>query len=59
LTGPARGYAFSALPFSRGYPAGERLRQKDLFWKVVQAALEVAAPKSRVRTLLEAVVVWG
>lgn len=35
------------------------LRQNELFWAVAQAILEMAEPKSRERTLLEAIVAWG
>jgi hypothetical protein len=41
------------------YAAEKGLRHNDLFWEVAQAILEMAAPKSRERTLLEAVVAWG
>jgi len=41
------------------YAAAKGLRHNDLFWEVAQAVLEMAAPKSRERTLLEAVVAWG
>jgi adenine-specific DNA methylase len=41
------------------YAAEKGLRHNDLFWEVAQAVLEMAAPKSRERTLLEAVVAWG
>jgi hypothetical protein len=41
------------------YAAEKGLRHNDLFWVVAQAVLEMAAPKSRERTLLEAVVAWG
>jgi putative DNA methylase len=41
------------------YAAEKGLRHNDLFWAVAQAVLEMAAPKSRERTLLEAVVAWG
>ena len=42
-----------------GYAAERGLHNNDLFWEVAQAVLEMAAPKSRERTLLEAVVAWG
>lgn len=35
------------------------LRQNELFWAMAQAILEMAEPKSRERTLLEAIVAWG
>jgi adenine-specific DNA methylase len=35
------------------------LKQSDLFWTVAQAVLEMSDPKSRERTLLEALVAWG
>lgn len=41
------------------YAAEKGLRHNDLFWEVAQAVLEMADPKSRERTLLEAVVAWG
>ena len=41
------------------YAAEKGLRSNDLFWEVAQAALEMAAPKSRERALLEAIVAWG
>ena len=41
------------------YAAAKGPRHNDLFWAVAQAVLEMAAPKSRERTLLEAVVAWG
>lgn len=41
------------------YAAEKGLRQNELFWAVAQAVLEIAAPKSRERTLLEALVAWG
>ena len=41
------------------YAAARGLRQNELFWAVAQAVLEMAAPQSRERTLLEAVVAWG
>ncbi|MGA9348042.1 MAG: DUF1156 domain-containing protein [Anaerolineae bacterium] len=41
------------------YAAEKGLRHNDLFWAVAQAVLEMAAVKSRERTLLEAVVAWG
>ena len=34
------------------------LAYNELFWAVAQAVLEMAAPKSRERTLLEAMVAW-
>jgi adenine-specific DNA methylase len=41
------------------YVGDRGLAQNDLFWAVAQAVLEMAAPKSKERTLLEAVVAWG
>jgi len=41
------------------YAAEKGIRRNDLFWAVAQAVLEMAAPKSRERTLLEALVAWG
>jgi adenine-specific DNA methylase len=41
------------------YTAQHGLGQNDLFWRVAQAVLEMAAPKSKERTLLEALVAWG
>lgn len=43
----------------RAYAEDRGLAHNDLFWAVAQAVLEMAAPKSRERTLLEAVVAWG
>ena len=43
----------------RAYAEDRGLAHHDLFWAVAQAVLEMAAPKSRERTLLEAVVAWG
>lgn len=43
----------------RAYVEDRGLAHNDLFWEVAQAVLEMAAPKSRERTLLEAVVAWG
>jgi putative DNA methylase len=41
------------------YVGDRGLAHNDLFWAVAQAVLEMAAPQSRERTLLEAVVAWG
>jgi putative DNA methylase len=47
------------------YAAEKGLRQgplgggNELFWAVGQVVLEMASPKSRERTLLEALVAWG
>ncbi len=41
------------------YTEDRGLAQNDLFWAVAQAVLEMAAPKSKERTLLEALVAWG
>ena len=35
------------------------LSQNDLFWAIAQAILEMAEPKTKERTLLEALVAWG
>jgi len=35
------------------------LSQNELFWAVAQAVLEMADPKTKERTLLEALVAWG
>ena len=43
----------------RAYAEDRGLAHNDLFWAVAQAVLEMAAPKARERTLLEAVVAWG
>jgi len=43
----------------RAYAEDRGLAHNDLFWAVGQAVLEMAAPKSKERTLLEAVVAWG
>jgi len=41
------------------YAAEKGLHQNDLFWAIAQAVLEMAVPKSRERTLLEAIVARG
>ncbi len=41
------------------YSDDNGLGQNELFWAVAQAILEMAEPKSRERTLLEALVAWG
>jgi len=41
------------------YAAEKGLQQNELFWTVAQVVLEMATPKSRERTLLEALVAWG
>jgi adenine-specific DNA methylase len=43
----------------RTYVEDHGLAQNDLFWAVAQAVLEMAAPKSKERALLEALVAWG
>ncbi len=43
----------------RAYVGDHGLSQNELLWVVAQAVLEMAAPKSKERTLLEAVVAWG
>jgi len=43
----------------RAYTGDRGLAHNDLFWAVAQAVLEMAAPRSRERALLEAVVAWG
>lgn len=43
----------------RDYLDEHGLKQSDLFWTVAQAVLEMSDPKSRERTLLEAIVAWG
>jgi adenine-specific DNA methylase len=43
----------------RDYLDEHGLRQSDLFWTVAQAVLEMSDPKSRERTVLEALVAWG
>lgn len=43
----------------RAYSDNHGLGQNELFWAVAQAILEMAEPKSRERTLLEAIVAWG
>ena len=43
----------------RAYADEFGLGQNELFWAMAQAILEMAEPKSRERTLLEAVVAWG
>jgi adenine-specific DNA methylase len=41
------------------YVAEHGLHQNEIFWAVGQAILEMAEPKSRERTILEAIVAWG
>jgi len=41
------------------YTAQHGLGQNDLFWRVAQAVLEMADPKAKERTILEALVAWG
>ena len=43
----------------RAYAGDHGLSQNDLFWAVAQAVLEMSAPKSKERTLLEVLVAWG
>jgi len=43
----------------RTYVEDRGLARHDLFWAVAQAVLEMAAPRSKERTLLEALVAWG
>ncbi len=43
----------------RTYVEDRGLAQNDLFWAVAQAILEMAQPKSKERSLLEAIVAWG
>jgi adenine-specific DNA methylase len=43
----------------RDYADEQGLRQNELLWTVAQAVLEMSDPKSRERTLLEALVAWG
>jgi len=43
----------------RTYVEDRGLARNDLFWAVAQAVLEMAAPRSKERTLLEAIVAWG
>ncbi len=43
----------------RTYVDEQGLAHNELFWTVAQAVLEMSDPKSRERTLLEAVVAWG
>ena len=52
-------WAAGQLDGLNAYVAEKGLRQNDLFWAVAQAVLEMAAPKTRERTLLEALVAWG
>ncbi len=52
-------WAAGQLDGLNAYVAEKGLHQNDLFWAVAQAVLEMAAPKSRERTLLEALVAWG
>ncbi len=41
------------------YVQGHGLSQNELFWAVAQAVLEMSDPKTKERTLLEALVAWG
>jgi adenine-specific DNA methylase len=43
----------------RAYTDEQGLKQNELFWTIAQAVLEMSDPKSRERTLLEALVAWG
>ena len=43
----------------RTYVVDHGLAQNDLFWAVAQAVLEMSAPRSKERVLLEALVAWG
>ncbi|NMB74979.1 MAG: DUF1156 domain-containing protein [Myxococcales bacterium] len=43
----------------KDYADEQGLKQNELFWTVAQAVLETSDPKSRERTLLEALVAWG
>jgi putative DNA methylase len=52
-------WAAGNLEAVNAYAAEKGLRQNELFWEVAQAVVEMAAAKSRERTLLEAVVAWG
>lgn len=52
-------WAAGTLDRFNQYVAEHGLRQNELFWAVGQAVLEMAEPKSRERTLLEAIVAWG
>jgi adenine-specific DNA methylase len=52
-------WADGNLDALNAYAAEKGLHHNDLFWAVAQAVLEMAAVKSRERTLLEAVVAWG
>ena len=54
-----RPWAAGNLDQLNAYAAERGQRANDLFWAVAQAILEMAAAKSRERTLLEAVVAWG
>ncbi len=52
-------WAIGKLEDVNDYAATSGLRQNELFWAIAQAILEMAAPGSRERALLEAVVAWG
>jgi len=52
-------WAAGNLDALNDYATEKGLPHNDLFWAVAQAVLEMADPKSRERTLLEAVVAWG
>jgi putative DNA methylase len=52
-------WAAGNLDDLNAYANQHGLRQNELFWAVAQAILEMAEPKSRERTLLEAIVAWG
>ncbi|MEW5957006.1 MAG: hypothetical protein AB1801_04735, partial [Chloroflexota bacterium] len=52
-------WAAGNLDALNAYADQNGLRQNELFWAVAQAILEMAEPKSRERTLLEAIVAWG
>ncbi len=41
------------------YAREQGFSQSELFWTVAQAVLEMSEPKSRERSLLEAIVAWG
>lgn len=52
-------WAAGNLDALNAYADQHGLRQNELFWAVAQAILEMADPKSRERTLLEAIMAWG
>ena len=52
-------WAAGNLDALNAYADQNGLRQNELFWGCGSSHLEMAEPKSRERTLLEAIVAWG